>query len=85
MINSVYGKTMKSLRKKINVRLVNNAKDYEKHLSKPSFVSQKISNKTFVAIYEIEPVLTLDILIFVGLSILDLSKFLMYEFRYKYI
>ena len=85
MINSVYGKIMKSLRKKINVRLVNNAKDYEKYLSKPSFVSQKISNKTFVAIYEIEPVLTLDILIFVGLSILDLSKFLMYEFRYKYI
>ena len=40
MISSVYGKTMGNLRKKINVRLVNNAKDYKKYLSKPSFVSQ---------------------------------------------
>ena len=29
MINSVYGKTMENLRKRINVRLVNNAKDYK--------------------------------------------------------
>ena len=30
MINSVYGKTMEKLRKRINVRLANNAKDYKK-------------------------------------------------------
>ena len=40
MISSVYGKTMENLRKRINVRLVNNAKDYKQYLSKPSFVSQ---------------------------------------------
>ena len=40
MISSVYGKTMENLRKRINVRLVNNAKDYKKYVSKPSFVSQ---------------------------------------------
>ena len=28
MINSVYGKTMENLRKRINVRLVNNKKDF---------------------------------------------------------
>ena len=28
MINSVYGKTTENLRKKINVRLVNNEKDF---------------------------------------------------------
>ena len=28
MINSVYGKTMENLRKRINVRLINNAKDF---------------------------------------------------------
>ena len=27
MINSIYGKTMENLRKRINVRLVNNTKD----------------------------------------------------------
>ena len=28
MINSVYGNTMKNLRKRINVRLINNAEDF---------------------------------------------------------
>ena len=30
MINSVYGKTMENLRKRINVRLINNAEDFLK-------------------------------------------------------
>ena len=34
MINSVYGKTMENLRKRINVRLVNNAEDFLKYTSK---------------------------------------------------
>ena len=41
MINSVYGETMENLRKIINVRLVNNAKDYKKYVSKQIFISQK--------------------------------------------
>ena len=32
---------MENLRKRINVRLVNNAKNYKKYVSKPSLVSQK--------------------------------------------
>ena len=74
MNNSVYAKTMENLRKIINVRLVNNAKDYKKYVSKPSFVSQKIFSKNFVAIRETKPVLTLNKPIYVGFSILDLSK-----------
>ena len=35
MINSVYEKTMKNLRKRINVRLVNKAEDFLKYTSKP--------------------------------------------------
>ena len=53
-INSVYGKTMEDLRRRINVRLVNNGKDYKKYVSKPSFVSQKIFSKIFLAIHEIK-------------------------------
>ena len=33
MINSVYGKTVENLRKRINVRFVNNKKDFLKYTS----------------------------------------------------
>ena len=66
-------------------KLVNNAKDYVKCISKPSFVSQKIFSKNFVAIHEIKPVLTLNKPIYVGFIILALSKLLMYEFHDRYI
>ena len=38
MNNSTFGKTMESLRKGINVILVNNAKNYKKCISEPCFV-----------------------------------------------
>ena len=85
MNNSAFGKTTQNLRKRINFRLVNDAEDYKKCVSKPSFVSQKLFSKKFVAIHEIKPVLTLNKPIYVGFSIHDLSKLLMYEFHYKYI
>ena len=85
MNNSVFGKTMKNLKKRMNVDLINNAKDYVKCASRPSFISQKIFVKNFVSIHEIKPVLTLNKPIYVGFSILDLSKLLTYEFHYKYI
>ena len=84
MNNSVFGKKMENLRKRISFKLVNNAKDYVKYISKPSFDSQKIVSKNFVSIHEIKPVLTLNKPIYVGFSILDLSKLLIYEFH-KYI
>ena len=82
MINSVFGKTMENLRKRINVRLIN--KDYVKCVSKPTFVSQKIYSKNFVAIHKIKPVLVSSKPIYVGFSILELSKLLMYDFHYGY-
>ena len=83
--NSVFGKTMENLGKRTSIKLVNNSKDYLRCVSKPSFILQKIFSKNFVAIHQIKPVLTLNKPIYVGFSILDLSKLLMYEFHYKYI
>ena len=85
MNKSNFGKPMEIFKKTINVRLANNAEDYKKCVIKRNFVSQKIFNKKFVTIYEIKPVLTLDKSIYVGFSIFDFNKLLMYEFYYTYI
>ena len=85
MINSVYGKTMENLRKKINVRFVNNKKDFLKYTSKPTYVTHKLFNKNFAAIHEIKPVLILNKPIYVGFTVLDLSKWLMYDFHYNFV
>ena len=81
MINFVYGKTVENLRKRINVRLVNNAKDFLKYSSRPTY----ITNKDFAAIHEIKPVLMLNKPIYVGFTVLDLSKWKMYDFHYNFI
>ena len=52
MINSVYGKTMQHLRKRINLRLVNNEKDFLKYLSRSTHITHKIFNKNYAAIHE---------------------------------
>ena len=74
MINSVYGKTMENLRKKINVRLVNNAKDFLKYTSRPTYVARKLFDEDFTAIHEIKPVLVLHKPIYFGFTVLDFSK-----------
>ena len=73
MINSVYGKTIENLRKKTNVRLVNNEKDFSKYTSRPTHVTHKLFGKDYAAIHEIKPVLVLNKPIYVGFTALDLS------------
>ena len=85
MINSVYGKTMENLRKRINVRFVNNKKGLLKYTSRPTYVTHKLFNKNFAAIHEIKQVLVLNKPIYVGLTVSDLSKWLMYYFHYNFI
>ena len=85
MINSVYGKTMENLRKRINVRLVNNEKDFLKYTSRPTYVTHKLFDKDYAAIHEIKPVLVLKKPIYVGFTVLDLSKWMMYDFHYNFI
>ena len=85
VINSAYGKTMENLRKRINVRFVNNKKDISKYSSRPTYVTHKLFNKDFAAIHEIKPVLILNKPIYVGFTVSDLSKWLMFDFHYNFI
>ena len=85
IINSVYGKSMENLQKRINVRLVNNEKDFLKYTSRPTHITHKIFGKNYAAIHKIKPVLTLSKPIYVGFTILELSKWSMYHFHYSFI
>ena len=85
MINSAYSKTMENLRKRIDVRLVNNDKDFLKYTSRPTHITHKIFGKNYTAIHEIKPVLMLSKPIYVGLTALELSKWLMCGFHYNFI
>ena len=85
MINCVYGKSMKNIRNRINVKLIDDQRKYIKCVNKPSFISQKIFDKGFVAIHCAKTGLTLNKPIYVGFSILELSKLLMYKFHYDYV
>ena len=48
MNNSVYGKSMENLRKRMRVRLVNNCKDYKKYVSRTNFISEKILSRNLL-------------------------------------
>ena len=61
---------LENLRKIISVKIVNNEKDYLKHINKPTFISTKIFDKNYDAIHEIKPVLTLNKPIYVGFTVL---------------
>ena len=85
MINSVYSKTIENLRKRINVRLVNNEKDSLKYSSRTTHITHKIFDKNYAAIHEIQPFLTLNKPVYVGFTVLELSKWLMYDFHFNFI
>ena len=76
---------MENLRNRIDVKLVNNKKDYIKWTSKPSYISHKIFDNDFVAICKNKVILTLNKPAYIGMCILQLSKVLMYEFHFDYI
>ena len=85
MNNSVFGKTMENIRKRVDVRLITDEKKLLKMASKPTYVSSKIFNENLVAVHKIKETLTLNRPAYVGMCILDLSKVLMYDFHYNYI
>ena len=85
MNNSVFGKTMENIRKRVDVRLVTDEKKLVKMASKPTYVSSKIFNENLVAVHKIKETLTLNRPAYIGMCILDLSKTLMYDFHYNYI
>ena len=67
MNNSVFGKTMENLRKRVDIRLVTDEKKLDKLTSKPTFVSSKIFNENLMAVHKVKETLTLNRPAYVGM------------------
>ena len=85
MNNAVFGKTMENIRNRVNVKLVNTGEQFKKLASKPNYESRKIFNENLVSVHMKKTSLTMNKPVYLGMSILDLSKTLMFDFHYKYI
>ena len=80
MDNSLYGKTMEKLRKRIKIRVVKNAKDFIKYTSRHTCVNWKVFENNLVAIHEKKISLTLNKPIYVEFTVLETSKWEMSNF-----
>ena len=85
MNNAVFGKTMENIRNRVNIKLVNTGEQFKKLVSKPNYESRKIFNENLVSVHMKKTSLTMNKPVYLGMSILDLSKILMFDFHYKYI
>ena len=85
MNNAVFGKTMENVRKHRDIKLVKTDKKRNKLVSEPNFRTMKLIDNN-LAIIEMRKVkVKMNKPIYLGLSILDISKISMYEFWYDYV
>ena len=85
MNNSVFGKTMENIRNRVDVRLVNDRKKAKKLSAKPSFKHLTTFDENLIAFHMKRTKLIFDKPVYCGMTIIDLSKTLMYDFHYNYI
>ena len=85
MNNSVFGKTMENLRKRVSIELVKDAEKAEKLVKQPNFVDVKIFDEFLLAFKMKKTRVVMNKPIFAGMTILDLSKLLMFDFHYGYV
>ena len=85
MNNAVFGKTMESIRKHINIKLVTTDKKRNKLGSESNYHTMNYISEDLSIIEMNKTRVKMNKPIYLGLSILDISKILMYEFWYDYI
>ena len=85
MNNSVFGKTIENIRKRQNVKIVDNRKLALKLSSRPNFDRCTIFDKHLIAVHMKNTKVYFNKPVYVGQAILDLSKTLMFNFHYEYI
>ena len=83
MNKSVYGKTIEHFRKRIKITVVKNSQDFVKYTSRPTCVDWKVVENNLAAIHEKKIWLTFNKPIYVGFTVLETSKWEMYNFHYN--
>jgi len=83
MNNSLFGKTMENLRKRVNINLVIHEDKLNKLVAQPSYKTHKVLSNGLVAVERSKVNLVLSRPIYIGMCVLDLSKELMYDFYYN--
>ena len=84
MNNAVFGKTVENIRKHRNIKLVTTDEKRNKLVSEPNYHTMDYISKDFSIIEMKRTKVKMNKPIYLGLSILDISKILMYEFWYDY-
>ena len=81
--NCVYGKTMESVRKRIDVKIAHDGTaKLTKLIARPSFKTRKVFDGGVTALHMAKTKILLNKPIYVGMAILDLSKLHMFKFYY---
>ena len=84
MNNSIFGKTMENVRKHRDIKLVTTDKRRNQLVSKPNYHTTKWFSENLLAIEMKQAKVKMNKPVYLGLSILEISKTLMYEFWYDY-
>ena len=84
MNNPVFGKTMKNVRKHSDIKLVTTNKRRSKLVSEPNYHTINYISEDLSVIEMNKTKVKMNKPIYLGLSILEISKILMYEFWYDY-
>ena len=82
--NAVYGKTIKNFKNIITIRVVKNSKDFIQYTSRPICVNWKVFENDLAVIHEKKISLTLNKPIYVGFTVLEISKWEMYNIYYNF-
>ena len=85
MNNSVFGKTIENIRKRQNIKLVDNRKKAFKLTKQPNFESAVIFDENLIAVHMQKTEVYFNKPVYTGQAVLDLSKTLMFDFHYNYI
>ena len=85
MNNSVFGKTMENVRNYRDIKLVRTNSRRNQLVSEPNYHSTKYFSEDLIAIEMNKTNIKMNKPIYLGQSILDISKTLMYEFWYGYL